>query len=264
MPKQRLPYGETVDGSLGVVGGRDDDRRFFFVHIMKTAGTTFARQLRRQFPKESIYPCKGIDWIDDRDVDAYLNIPRLLALTTERRAAIRVYTGHFPFMVRDLIDPGLTTLAILRDPIDRTISVLKHFKRSDERLRDRTLEAIYADRPTFRFFVENHQTKVFSLVPEDEKPAINCGMTTDDVRYARARENLARVDVIGLTEAYDDFIETVRRRFGWWPAGLDPVPRANVSTEGWDVEPAFRERIAADNAYDVRLYEYAKELIASR
>ena len=39
--------------------------------------------------------------------------------------------------------------------------------------------------------------------------------------------------------------------------------RANVSTEDWDVEPAFRERIAADNAYDVELYEYGKTL-ASR
>jgi hypothetical protein len=239
-------------------------QEFFFVHVMKTAGTTFVRQLQDQFPAEAIYPCKGIDWTSPTDVEAYINIPRLLSLSAERRAQIQIYTGHFPFMVCDLIDPGLVTLTVLRDPIERTISVLKQFKRREARFRDVPLEVIYDDRPIFRFFVENHQTKVFSLAPEDNEVAINCGLTIDDARYARAQENLARVDVIGFTEAYDDFVEEVRDRFGWWPAGVDRDVRANVSTEDWDVDPAFRERIAADNAYDIQLYKYAKNLLRSR
>ena len=227
---------------------------------MKTAGTTFARQLRQQFPPESIYPSLGIDYTDPADVEAYINIPRLLSVTPERRSQVSVYTGHFPFMVRDLLDPGLVTLTVLRDPIDRTISVLKQFKRREARFREATLESIYEDRPTFRFFVENHQTKVFCLASEDNEVAINCGLTIDDARFARARENLASVDVIGLTEAYEHFIAGVRDRFGWWPNGVDLRERANVSTEDWQVDPAFRERIAADNAYDLELYEYAKGL----
>ena len=134
------------------------------------------------------------------------------------------------------------------------------FKRREARFREASLESIYEDRPIFRFFVENHQTKVFGLVPEDNEVAINCGLTIDDARFARARDNLARVDVIGLTEAYDEFVAAVRGRFGWWPDGVDLRERANVSTEDWDVEPAFRARIAADNAYDLELYEYAKRL----
>jgi len=235
--------------------------RFFFIHVMKTAGTTFARQLQQQFPAEEIYPARGIDWRSPSDVEAYINIPRLLALAPERRSQIRVYTGHFPFMVRDLLDPGLATLTVLREPVDRTISILKQFKRREARFRDLPLEAVYDDRPIFRFFVENHQTKVFCLAPEDEEVAINCGMDIDDARYARARENLARVDAVGITEAYGDFLAEVRRRFGWWPDGVDVDQRENVSTEDWDVAPSFRARIAADNRYDVELYEYARELI---
>jgi hypothetical protein len=233
---------------------------FFFIHVMKTAGTTFVRQLQQQFPPESIYPARGIDWTSPNDVEAYINIPRLLSLSAERKSQVRIYTGHFPFMVCDLIDPELNTLTVLRDPIDRTISVLKQFKRREGRFRDSSLEAIYDDRPIFRFFVENHQTKVFSLAPEDNEVAINCGLDIDDARYARAQENLARVDVVGFTESYDVFIADVRARFGWWPKGVDLRERANVSAEDWDVEPAFRARIAADNAYDIELYEYAKRL----
>ena len=231
---------------------------FLFIHVMKTAGTTFVRQLRQQFADESIYPCRGIDYTAPTDVEAYINIPRLVSLTPERRSQVSVYTGHFPFMVRDLLDPGLVTLTVLRDPIDRTISVLKQFKRREARFRDASLESIYDDRPIFRFFVENHQTKVFGLAPEDNEVAINCGLTIDDARFARARDNLAQVDVIGLTEAYDEFVAGVRGRFGWWSDGVDLRERANVSTEDWDVEPAFRARIAADNAYDLELYEDAK------
>jgi hypothetical protein len=233
---------------------------FFFIHVMKTAGTTFVQQLQQQFPAEEIYPSRGIDWTSPGDVEAYINIPRLVSLSEARKSQVRMYTGHFPFMVCDLIDPDLVSLTVLRDPIDRTISVLKQFKRRESRFRDATLESIYDDRPIFRFFVENHQTKVFSLAPEDNEVAINCGLTIDEARYARARENLSRVDVIGFTESYGAFLGEVRARFGWWPAGVDPDARTNVSTEDWDVDPAFRARIAADNAYDINLYEYAKTL----
>ena len=181
--------GGGAEGWRRRVGGR----RFFFIHVMKTAGTTFVRQLQQQFPAEAIYPARDLDWTSPADVDAYINIPRLLAVPAERRAQIRVFTGHFPYMVCDQLDPALVTMTVLRDPIERTISILKQHKRSEERFRDLPLEAVYDDRPIFRFFVENHQTKVFALAPDDNEVAINCGMTIDDARYARAKENLARV-----------------------------------------------------------------------
>ena len=56
----------------------------------------------------------------------------------------------------------------------------------------------------------------------------------------------------------------VRRRFGWWPDGVDLTRRENVSTEDWDVAPSFRARIAADSRYDMELYEYARELLRRR
>ena len=92
-------------------------RQFFFIHVMKTAGTTFVRQLQQEFPPESIYPARTIDWTSEHDYDAYINIPRLLALTPARRAEIRVFTGHFPYMACELVAPGCTTLSVLREPV---------------------------------------------------------------------------------------------------------------------------------------------------
>jgi hypothetical protein len=240
--------------------------RWFFIHVMKTAGTTFSRELKQQFAAESIYPCAGIDYqspTSAEGLESYIKIPRLLSLPAERRAAVRVYTGHFPYWVGAALDPDLVTMTLLREPVERSLAALRHFKR-DPAYRHLSLDQIYDDRVVFRFYVENHQTKVFGLRPDDNEDAINCGLSIDDARFARAKENLASVDVLGLTEAYGEFIDEIRSRFGWWPGGVDVDRRENASREGWTAEPELRARIAADNAYDVQLYEYAKELIARR
>jgi hypothetical protein len=239
-------------------------RRFLFIHVMKTAGTTFVQSLRRQFPGAEMYPSRGFDWFTPTDYEAYLSIARLLDVSADRAERIRMYTGHFPYFVRDLIDPALFTITLLRDPVERTISVLKQFKRLEERCRGLTLDEIYEDEDLRRFYIEDHQTKVFALGPHDEARTIMRPITIDDARFDIAKQNLAAVDVIGLTERYDEFVEGLRRSLGWWPAGVGNDDRANASTEDWSVEPALRRRIADDSRYDLELYAYAQELIAKR
>jgi hypothetical protein len=150
------------------------------------------------------------------------------------------------------------------------------------RFHDAPFEQIYEDPFVFRHFIENHQTKVFSVKPEDHPrtiasrvtyqqiddyvtsgepdPGNDDTITVDAQRFATARENLARVSVVGVNEQFDEFVETLRTRFGWWPAGMAGDARANVSSEAWEVDAALRARIARDNAFDVELYEYAKRL----
>jgi hypothetical protein len=237
---------------------------FFFIHVMKTAGASFNLALKEHFAAGQIYPSLQLDRPETGiALDAYLKVSVLLATPPERRASVKVYTGHFPFMAHEMFDPSLTTLTILRDPVERTVAALRHFKRH-ARYRHLSLEDIYEDPEVFPFFVQNHQTKAFSLRPEDHEDSIICALTIDDARLEHARANLETIDVVGLTESYPDFIEEVRRRFGWWPDGLDLNRRVNVTTEGWDVGPDLRARIAVDNAYDVELYRYAQELVARR
>ena len=162
---------------------------------------------------------RGTDWDSPTDFEAYLSIDRLLGLDAARTEQICIYTGHFPYFARDLIDPSLFTITLLRDPVERTISVLKQFKRLEERCRDLTLDAIYEDEPLFRFYVENHQTKVFALTPHDEARTIMRPITIDDARFGWRSRTWPRLDVVGITESYDDFVEDLQRRLRWWPNG---------------------------------------------
>ena len=231
---------------------------------MKTAGTSLVSDLTKTFPEEQIYPHRTLDRSHPADVEPYTNIADLRNLSAERRAAIHVYAGHFPYMASEMMGIDFVTLTLLRDPVERTVSVLKQFKRLTERLQESTLEEIYDDEFTFRHFVHNHQTKVFSLTEEDNPRAILRAIDVDEPRLAAAKANLETVDVIGLTERYPDFIEELRSRFGWWPAGLRQPARTNVSSESWAIDEPLRQRIALDNAIDLEFYDFARQLVEER
>jgi hypothetical protein len=239
-------------------------KRFFFVHIMKTAGTTFALQLRAQFRAEAIYPAHEIDWHDAADLERYTDASRALAVSPARRSQIEFYTGHFPYMVAGLIDPALVVITLLREPVARTVSVLDHFQRLDDRYRGLTLEQIYDDDHVFHSFVSNHQTAFFARTPQDGEQWIRDPIEIDDARFARAKANLANVDVMGLTEDYERFIDELRARFGWWPNGLNLDERANVGGYSSEIDDGLLERIAHDNRYDIELYQFAQELLTNR
>ena len=197
-------------------------QQFFFIHVMKTAGTTFVRQLQHEFPPESIYPRAASTGRIAHDYDAYINIPRLLALTPGRRAEIRVFTGHFPFMVCDLVAPELhdaDRAARAGRPHDLGAQALQAGRGALPRLHRSRRSTT-----TGRSSASSSRTtrpRFLARAVDDNEQAINCGLTIDDGRYERARENLARVDVLGLTEAYDDFVAETQRRFGWWAGGVD-------------------------------------------
>jgi hypothetical protein len=260
--------------------------RFFFVHVMKTGGTSFVFQMTVNFAPAEVYPNEALDRRAPTDVEPYASVDALERLTPQRRAEIRVYTGHLPFAARELMGLDVVTLTLLRDPVERTISVLKHFKRLYARYRDLPLDAIYDDDIVFPHFVQDFQTRVFALEAADRSRAfagsadyssvraalegsgahgdLELPITIDATRLARARHNLDAVDVVGVNEAFPAFVAELRQRFGWWADGAEYDARANVSSEPWVASEALRARIARGSTNDYELYEHARELIAAR
>jgi hypothetical protein len=262
------------------------ERRFFFVHVMKTGGTSFVFQLLRNFDADAVYPHQALDRFSPTDVEPYASVTALEQLTPERRAGIRVYAGHFPFAAREAMGSDVVTLTLLREPVDRTVSVLKHFKRLWPRYRELSLDAIYDDEFVFRHFCEHFQTRVFALTPADDTrsfasavdfvtmrtamedasrqdAALGAAATivVDADRLERAKGNLAVVDALGVQDAFGAFIAELRDRFHWWPSGEAIDAHANVSSEPWEAGGALRSRIDRDSAYDRELYEHAHRLI---
>jgi len=237
------------------------DRKLFFVHVMKTGGATFRQHVYNNYGPGEVYPDLQVDFKPDDLYRPNFRISYLFALEPARRARIRAYMGHFPYIVGELLDIDPLTLTILRNPVDRTLSYLRHCRRFHPQHRDLLLEQIYEDPFYYPKFIENHQAKVFSMTRADELISFMDAITVDDARLRIACDNLEKVDVLGLHEHYDEFLADIRSRFGW---RFDDVPNWHVSEESAEVSAAFRQRIAADNAADMAFYRYAQDLHARR
>ena len=247
----------------------------FFVHIMKSGGTTVTRHLRETYPLDEIYPAAALDLRhtdDGLDLQHHLSVPYLQALSPERRSRISVYIGHFPFVAAELLGIDVRTATVLRDPVERTISLLRQLTRTqpweaapDDRrpLALRPLEEIYEHPMVFEPLVLNHQTKIFSMTAADDPQTYTDVIDIDDDRLVVAKVNLTRIDVLGTMDRFDAFLDDAERAFGWT---IVRGARKNVTPpeDRSEVAPALRARIARDNAIDVDLYEHARALLARR
>ena len=82
-------------------------------------------------------------------------------------------------------------------------------------------------------------------------------VAVDGCTLANARRNLDRVEVLGIHEEYDDFLDRLGDRMGWI---MDRDIRANRGA-AVEVSASFRRRIEEGNSLDLELYERACELV---
>jgi hypothetical protein len=230
--------------------------RFFFSHVQKTAGTSLIRRLRRHFGQAGVYPNKT----DGDIVACVISVDHLLERWRARGDEIRFVSGHFPLCTAELLGGGFTTLTLLREPVERTLSYLRHHRIMTPADRDSPLETIYHDSFRFHGLVHNHMVKMFSLTQADMSDGVLTRVDFTPEHLELAKERLAAVDVLGLQEDFDEFCAELVRRFGW---RLGEPLHAN-RTEAFEVSDAFRARIAEDNAMDVELYEFAVEIYEKR
>jgi Sulfotransferase family len=236
-------------------GRRDDGTPFFFVHVQKTAGTTLWRRLKHQFAPEEVYP--GPD--DGRPPTSVLVVEHLVERWNARRHQIRLVTGHFPLCTTELLHSDFVTLTLLREPVERTLSALRHHRQRTPDDRDLPLEEIY-DNPLRFELVHNHMVKMFALTADEMTDGALTHVDFTREHLARAKERLSIVDVVGLQARFDDFCSELSERFRWT---LGPPHVANRTTPV-DVPDSFRERIEGDNQLDIELYDFAQELLAGR
>jgi hypothetical protein len=228
------------------------DRRFFFVHLQKTAGTTLFRRLKQQFGAAAVYPTPEYQG----DVDSVIGVDLLVERFAKHRDEIRVVTGHFPLCTEELLDADFVPFTLLREPVSRTLSFLRHQRQVAPEFANTPLEEIY-DRPLMRDgLVRNHMVRMLSLTVDEMTDGMLTQVDVDDARVERAKAQLVdRIDLFGVQEHFDEFCDLLAQRYGWT---LGPMHHAN-RTEPVDVPESLLHSIAADNAADAELYRFAAE-----
>jgi hypothetical protein len=243
------------------------DTTLLYLHIPKCGGTTLSSIIYDQISSgpgpasgggdgwssaeddiyEGVYyyPGKGPDggFFKRRDLIVPDTVKRKLS-----HPGVRAVVGHFWFGVHQFVPGSPTYITVLRDPVDRVLSLYHHLTRPGGRMRMSLAE--FLDSPPYRE-VDNDQTRRISGL----EPALG-GCTRETLE--RAKENLRQhFTVAGVTERFDETVLLMKRRLGWTKDVLYYPKNTNPDRPPADtIPPATRDAILRWNELDAELYRF--------
>ena len=224
-------------------------RKFFFVHLQKTAGTSLLIRLREHFGERGVYPMP-----EERSIVTSFSVDLLTERFAARREEIQVIAGHFPLAAAQVLGEPFTVLTVLRDPVQRTLSYLRQQVAEVDQYRSASLDEVYDDPWRRSWLLTNHMVRMLGQNVEELAAGT---MAPDDENLDRAKKALTEeIDAFGFQEEFDEFCEALGRRYGWDlgdPVVSNTTPPSNASED-------LTARIREDNWADIELFQYARRL----
>ncbi len=245
---------QSVRAADGPKGPAAREAPVVFLHIPKTAGTTVTIWLRLlhgdQYSKATSY---------DADPE---RVKALGAALRERPGSVEVVAGHLPYSTRPLFPAASRFFTFLRDPIERSLSHFYYFReRASKDAQAIEGPAMPPDVPLAEAVAAWDEASPESrrLLPDNLQTRMLSGFDLDapasrDMLEA-ARRNLRMLDVVGLTERFDESFALLHHVYGW---KLLAIPSRRVRTHkrpgAGTLEPQVREGLRRLNALDEELY----------
>ena len=221
-----------------------DQRALIFLHIPKTAGTTLNRIIEWQYAPLSIFT------MDPHGIRA--TPERFKRLSEQRRRRLRAVRGHMLYGIHEFLPQGATYITMLREPVARLLSayafILRrplnpmHHKLKRERL---GVEAFIRLTPNR----QNLQCRILAGVEN---------VTCDERVLDMAKENLTKsFSVVGLCERFEESLMLIAKTFEW---EIPYYENRKVSNVRPAIEPGVVDMIQEHNRFDIKLYEFGKNL----
>jgi hypothetical protein len=192
---------------------------------------------------------------------AYLAIELLRRLDRRQRSRLEYVGGHFPYCAGQLFDRPVRYVTFFRDPVARTSSHLKQARTLHPEYHGWSLQRLYEDREFHRRFISNLQTRCFAHELTDELSSVFDPRQLTEADFRLAKRRVASLDFLGILEDYGNAVQLFKREFN--------LPNLRITKRRFqynecDVPQGLPARIAADNAYDMELYGFAKSLYQQR
>ncbi|PZP25013.1 hypothetical protein [Pseudomonas kuykendallii] len=256
------------------------DHHLFFLHLMKTGGTSLYRFLENNYAvgeyiaDDKIIPARSAEfYFANFSCEARRRHSERIRMCAELAQYKLIAKFHFSHLVIDdfrQLYPFLKVISVFRDPVERVFSQIEHWRRipdvhmktvapelvsmiNDVKRGD--LDAVlHGERDSHHAsFMENYQAKrlagYVSSVP------------ADDILLETALKNLENIDLVGVTDRLDMFAEIISFNLGFYNTYSDE--KLNVTPQSARLDPVERERLkdilSEKNRIDAIVFEEAKK-----
>lgn len=254
--------GSAHRGALAV-----GDKTLCFLHVAKTGGTTVRESLKDAYSTDErcfIYEPERLRGAVSRE--------QFAELPPDMRQRLRVVAGHYPYGIHQDIGRACRYLTVLREPVDRVVSLYYHYQQMYLSRRER----LDPRRQLQRMQARRNPTSLEEWVFRQNHLAADNGMTRNLAARRRVRfgqcpddlldEAIEHVDshfaAMLVTERLDESLPLLQAIAG---RTLKPLSHANENKERVplaEIDPNLLERIRDLNRLDVRLYDIANERLS--
>jgi hypothetical protein len=164
------------------------------VHVAKTAGTSLRRMLELEVGPRLVYPSStylarlpgGLYPLASELLENYAKVPTHVVLI-----------GHFTAATIDLLPRPYRAVTFLRDPVQRSLSMLAHFSKVE----GISVPDLIADRAFMAANISDYQTRILGADGVCDPHQVE---SIDDNTLARALRRLETLDFVGLSERFED------------------------------------------------------------
>jgi hypothetical protein len=233
--------------------------QLLFLHIPKTGGTTLYLFLLQQFSETEVWPL-DVGPFEDQISDGQL----------EDLSRYKLLRSHYDYTSYKFFTRKPVYLTMLRDPVERVMSIYKHMHRdpANEVLREvlkqqLTLEE-FAQYPLAQGLAENRQVKQIAGILQGRARSPEEKLS----KQAMLEIALMRLDefaFFGLVERMDESIQLLCHTFNWpTPISYKSQNIAPTPTNREDLSESELEAIENANQLDIELYNHALRLFDYR
>lgn len=226
--------------------------KVFFLHIPKTAGTTFREILQKHFRGCNVQPSRFVK-LKKRGYPHFLYPVELAEREIED---CRYLSGHYPFIYRHLLGANCQVLTFLRDPVERAISNLNHFKLNNNLFKELSFEEIYE---YVKASMNNMQVRFLAGRSYDNDISLIQSECISERTLDDAIKNLHVCFLVGISEEFDRSVQLLEKKWQTKLTGKS-IPKKNVARKKIILQDGFLQRIKSDNFYDIQLYNIARKM----